>query len=295
MSLQINKLNIATASIVNHVTVIRELMVSPAIGGVTAWNLDVSGSINVESYGTWTITPTATFTASVKMWGAGGNGRGTAYGGAGGFSSGSVTFEENVPYTMLVGQGGVSVYGNAGTRVLGGGAPGRKFSSTNPCGGGLSGIFSGSYSLSGAVIVAGGGGAGHTFGAVRGGAGGGLTGQSGDGGSTGGTQTSGGSPGTSSGTGEYGAAMLGGRGSSQAGSAGNCGAGGGYYGGGGGDGDGDSASGGSGYVHPTKVCNGITVSGDRATPANSSDPSRGSAGSSTDNGANAPAGRVIIS
>jgi len=295
MSLQIHNLHITTATArpkTPPVPPARTFNVSPAISGKTVWSLESSGSINVGSYGTWTLTPNSTFTASVKMWGAGGNGKGSNYGGAGGFSSGSISFEQDVPYVMLVGQGGVSVVGNSGTRVLGGGAPGRKTSSTNPCGGGLSGIFSGSYVQSAAIMVAGGGGAGQVGSP---GAGGGSSGQNGQGGSTGGTQLAGGSPGTSGGTGEAGAALLGGRGSSQAGSVGNTGAGGGYFGGGGGDGNGDSASGGSGYIHPTKTTNGVTVAGSATTPANSADSDRGGSGASTNNDTPGISGRVIIS
>lgn len=292
MSLQIKNLHIIDASVKAQPPAPRVFSVSPAISGNSTWNLDSQGKINLGTYGTWTITPQSTFTASVKMWGAGGNGKGSNYGGAGGFSSGSISFEQDVPYVMLVGQGGVSVVGNSGTRVLGGGAPGRKISSTNACGGGLSGIFSGSYTQANSIMIAGGGGGGQT--GIPG-AGGGLTGGNGLGGSTGGTQIAGGSPGTSGGTGEAGSALLGGRGSSQAGSVGNTGAGGGYFGGGGGDGDGNSSSGGSGYVHPTKTIGGITVAGSGSTPANSSDVSRGNAGGSTNNHMPGNPGRVIIS
>ena len=54
--------------------------ISPAVSGLTTWDLDVNGALNLSTAGTWTITTTAPFSASVKMWG----------GGAGyGFSSGA--------------------------------------------------------------------------------------------------------------------------------------------------------------------------------------------------------------
>jgi hypothetical protein len=154
--------------------------------------------------------------------------------------------------------------------------------------GGLTGIFSSSISQANSIMIAGGGGIGTDYiGSYggNGGAGGGSSGQDGTGNGLqngkGGTQIAGGSPAVYN--------------SQKAGSAlqvngGDGGAG--YWGGGAQNAAG--SGGGSGYIHPTKVTSGITVTGNYSTPANSSDSERsGSAQGSLGNTAGSM-GIIII-
>ena len=128
--------------------------ISPAIiDGNTIVNFKaIGGVLSVNANGAYNLTPTNTFSANVMVWGAGG-GSSTGNGGAGGFSSGLMTFFANVSYNVVVGRAGAS-----GT------------------GGGGSGI---EYLANANVIIAAGGGGGA--GSGNGGAGGGLVAQNGAG------------------------------------------------------------------------------------------------------------------
>jgi len=187
----------------------RSFAISPPLNGATTWSLDADGSLGIGDSGTWVITPTVTFDARVKMWGAGGGSgfRGRGFGGGGGYSEGVVTFRAGVTYTVIVGGGGkgarVAACGGAGGFGGGGaggglhsaaeGAPGVPFGAGGPGhagdgveygaaggGGGLSGLFVGaSPSQSSALLIAAGGGGG-AYSATDGGAGGGERGDPGE-------------------------------------------------------------------------------------------------------------------
>jgi len=241
------------------------------------------------------------------MWGGGGSGRSgsneysglVSVGGAGGYTYGTMSFVKDQPYTVVVGQSGYLTGSANGTRTIGGGGYGRRATGVmNGIGGGLSGIFQGSYSHANSVMVAGGGAAaGHA--AYNGGnyfapAGGGLSGQ----GTTernqagqSGTQLAGGAP-SAYNDGTSGSMLLGGLGSTGATFGyGIPGAGSGYYGGGGGNAG--HAGAGSGFISGT-VVGGATVAGTNITPANYSDPLRGNSGQGG-SGSSGTNGRVIIS
>jgi len=286
MSLQINNLHITTATAKPKTPPGREFTISPSLYGRTRWNLDNLSRMNISGSGQWTITPTTDFTANVKMWGASGTMYTSGNAGAGGYSSGTASFKGGVPYILVVGEGGKRVvgsgyhgYGNGGYTF---------YSSGNAVqGGGMSGIFSESYTQNGAIIIAGGGGSG-IHGSYTNGAGGGSSGQNANnGGNTGGTQSAGG-------TGTYTGSAL--RGSvCPVSTSYNSAGGGGYYGGGAGSGV-SSASGGSGYIRTSVVTNGVTTTGVGSTPANASDIDRGSSGGR--DSSSSPIGndgRVIIS
>jgi len=236
--------------------------ISPSVGGKLSFNLNVE-KLNISSSGTWTITPQGNFSASIKMWGAGGS---SVNGGAGGFSSGSMGFVANQAYVIVVGEGGA----NHNRRTIGGGGFSVAYSDYQ--GGGLTGLFQSTYTQSNALIIAGGGGG--QYGA---GAGGGSSGQNGSVpgsySSTAGTQTAGGADG--------GAALLGANGYY------GSGGGGGYFGGG--TNENAPSSGGSGYIKSGTIISGSTSTGNRTTAANSTDSERGTAGNSGTNG------RIIIS
>ena len=306
MSLQINTFNSTTVT-VKPKPVTRVFSVSPAIYGTTLWDIDQQSQLNVSSSGIWTLTPNIDFTASVKMWGAGGSGRSGSYeysgevgcGGAGGYTYGTMSFVKDQTYILVVGQGGYLTGSANGTRTIGGGGYGRRATGVmNGIGGGLSGIFQGSYSHANSVMVAGGGAAaGHA--AYNGGnyfapAGGGLSGQ----GTTerfqagqSGTQLAGGAPAAYN-DGTSGSMLLGGLGSiGGTFRYGIPGAGSGYYGGGGGNAG--HAGAGSGFISGT-VVGGATVAGTNITPANYSDPLRGNSGQGG-SGSSGNDGRVIIS
>jgi len=290
MSLHITNLNSVTVA-VKPKNVYRTFTISPAWSGSSTINID-DGAMNIGSYGTYTITPTTTFTASVKLWGAGGGGVAPVGSGAGGgFSHGTVRFVEGVQYIIVVGQGGSVVSGSTGPRTHGGGGYGRNTGLTvNPRGGGLSGIFSGSYLQGNSIIVAGGGGGGRFSNQVRQGAGGGLTGQNGY--TTGASLNSVGATTASAGYwyGNVGKAdggpLIGGIGPSSSYSAPG---GGGYFGGGGAD---SMGSGGSGYISPTIT--GSSFSGSYLYPANYTDPDNGGSGYPGIQNVSGTNGRVII-
>jgi len=253
--------------------------ISPAVSGKTTWNTAIDGPLSISASNTYTLTPTYAFTASIKMWGAGG-GQGTqdsSKAGAGGFSSGTMTFTAGQAYVLLVGGGGKT--GGGGT-ALGGGGGGSE--SLRGGGGGYSGIFISSISQANARLMAGGGGGsgGNGGGLSVSGAGGGLAGQAGGTGIAGGTQISG----TSGGTALQGASD-------------RSGGGGGYFGGGAGGDSGyyvPGAGGGSGYINSTYVSSGVTTAGNYTTVANSSDADRGNSGNVSSSAGQGQDGRVYI-
>ena len=264
------------------------------------------------------VVPTGLTTVDVKMWGgAGGRGVGqngnNQPGGAGGYTSATLSVTPGETLNVLVGGGGLGA-ASTGTNgswfsPIGGGFPdgGGRTSNANGAGGGRSEIKRGTSDL----LIAGGGGGGgtnlSTDNISLGGAGGGASGASGgnsnnEHGGSGGSQSAGGAAGTGVHSGASGAAFQGGQLSTSM-SFGTCGGGGGYYGGGtgsnayGSNDDGAGCGGGSGYTTTTGVTSPVTTVGTGTTPANNSDTAyvTGTAvggGASTANGGN---GLVIIS
>jgi hypothetical protein len=175
----------------------------------------------------WTV-PAGISYIFVKVWGAGGGGgrvSGWSYGspgGGGGHSRGVIPVAAGETLTVIVGSGGVQIPGPVTSFGGGGGNLNTTDQTYGGQGGGLSGIFRGSYTQSGALIVAGGGGGGgssRTWIGNGGGAGGGIEGQRGgspyDGkilaGGAGGTQTAGGAAGSGyTNNGTAGTALVGG-------------------------------------------------------------------------------------
>ena len=246
--------------------------------------------------------------ASGYNYSSGGGGSRASYtGGAGGFTTGTVTVRADTntqtpSYVMSVGQGGqaTDVGNNYTNSAYNGGGRGRvgTHHGVGGGGGGYSGIFLQSKTHGTAVLVAGGG-AGSIGGGVGEitdyypGSGGGLTGQ--DGGQSshsshanvsrgrGGTQTAGGIKGTGDYSPTAGSALQGGDGGHM-----NGGGGGGYYGGGGGNHKnnyGSSGSGGgSGYIAHSSVSDASTQRTDMTTHAPSTiDPPGTSAAGYTGN------------
>lgn len=269
-------------------TNVKTFNISPAVDGKTTWDLEVEGSLNLSTYGTWTLTPTNNFSTVTKIWGGGGGVPTYAasnYGGAGGAAAGTISFTSGTSYDLIVGQGGAGVAAN---RNAGGAGAG-------------SGIQFTTGSVP--ILVAGGGGGGYSSAGRRAGAGGGSEGQAGDGaaGGLGGTQSgpgigrSGGRRTGASGSGRNGGQLgtgtaatrtstgfgTGGAGAYNGGDAGSGGGGSGYYGGaeGGGDSGGFGGGGGSGYYNPTYVSSATLYQGNYEIPGNSSDADRGTAGS----------------
>lgn len=270
----------------------RTFAVTPAISGKDFWNLNFvkDGEINIGSFGEWTLTALDTFTATVKMWGAGGA-RGYASnqsitstslqgnGGSAGYSTATITFRRGQKYIIQVGQGGSRTTTiKDGATYLSGGV-GVTFGGTE--GGGYTGLFIDSVSQGNVMLIAGGGGAGGdtTFNGT-GGAGGGITGgnavNTSQGGS-GGTLLAGGASGGGNGP-TAGTALRGGKGQINATSqASEGGGGGGYFGGGGGNvGGGGGGSGRIGLF--ADVTSGTTTAGSGNTVANDTDADRAGAG-----------------
>lgn len=263
-----------------------QFTISPAINNASYWDLENSNDLVLDAAEIYTITLNEDINVNVKMWGAGGSTTGDVSGGAGGYSSGTIAMTSGSTYKLRIGS------------PTGGGSGG------SGAGGGYSGIFLTDETHANSVMIAGaGGGGGSTYSTTQyQGAGGGSSGQSGSGAASGtsgvgGSQTAGGA-GASSGSawgGGSGGALTGGAGAST-GAYGGGGGGSGYYGGGGGasriGGDGGNnvcGGGGSGYIGHSSVTNGVTTTGNRTTPANSSDSDRGTAGNP------ATAGKIIIS
>lgn len=213
-------------------------------------------------YGSYVFVPNDSFIGLVHMWGAGGGGyynSGDSWAGGGGYSQAIMRFEQDIPYTIVVGEAGHW----AATSTHGGGGRGHG-TSNGGSGGGLSGIFFNTYhtgrsvwghgtppvSQSNALIIAGGGGGkGHHNQAVNfgnAGGGGGWIGKQAHN-ATGGTQTAGGAAGYSNA--QAGSALHGGQAGNNASWLG--GGGGGWYGGGGGGHSGvhhNGGAGGSGHI-----------------------------------------------
>lgn len=252
---------------------VRTFTISPAVGGKTTWDLDVDGSLNLDSAGTWTITPTATFTVDAKVWGAAGGSLGGGYnGGGGGGAVGTVTLTGGQSYAIYVGSGG-PVQTSEWTR---------------------GGTYSGIRTSSGtAIIIAGAGGGSGNSGS--GGAGGGTNGASASGGGGGATQTAGGSGGGGSEcTGDPGTAWAGGYECyNHNGPSGGSG----YFGGGGTGADPyirHGGGGGSGYLNATFVAGGTLYTGSGINPGNASDSDRGTAGSAITTYGTGNNGKVIL-
>ena len=233
-------------------------------GGSFYRNYDTTGEPWFD-YGSHVLKPQNDFLAWVQMWGAGGAGQhrsGDTAAGGGGFTQALVQFKAQIPYTIVVGQGGN--FDNVATH--GGGGRGH---SSGGSGGGLSGLFMGSthfgksswahtttpVTQSQALLIAGGGGGKgyHTqshHGA--GGGGGGWDGRSGHN-SGGGGQTGGGGGGYNGG--QTGQALHGGHSGSNTSWLG--GGGGGWYGGGGGGHTSNHHNGGGGgsghYAYPSNI------------------------------------------
>jgi len=235
----------------------------------------------------------------VELWGGGGGGgnAGSDIGGGGGYASATIAVTPGEALIVVEGgpgQGGVS---HAPGGCYGGGRGG--YYTYSAGGGGFSGVFRGSISHAGALVMAGGG-AGNAGGTSvsYAGAGGGLEGQDGtahggyggyDGG-YGGTQTEGGA---SNGDGRAGVALLGGY-ASVCGSNGAGGGGGGYYGGGGGGNNYASGGGGSGYIGGPGVSGGTLIAGDQSTPGNDADPDRAGAGQGSTGSFSAATGGLVL-
>ena len=251
---------------VSYVRPVYDFTISPAYSGKSTWDLTADGPLILSTSGSWIITPANLINTKIKMWGGGGASFKAAWkGGGGGFSSGSVQLEPGVPYRIVT-----SMNGSNG--IIGSG--------------GLTGIFSSSISQANSIMIAGGGGIGTDYiGSYGGdgGAGGGSSGQDGTGNGLqngrGGTQIAGGSPAIYNGV-PAGSALQANGGDGGAG----------YWGGGAQNAAG--SGGGSGYIHPTKVVNGTTVTGASSTPANSSDSER--SGSAQGSLGNTPGSMGII-
>ena len=284
--------------------------ISPAVSGVTSWDLRNNGDLSLTSAGDWTITlSNGPIYAFGKIWGGAGGteylqNAGTTASGGGGYSYGNLTLNNGTTYPLLVGGGGTgpTALGLGGAGGYGGGGCGAGTSGTGtntatafgsggtangsgggngPAGGGggCSGIFTTSKTFANAQLIAGGGGGTPGYNANAGGAGGGAAGAAGGSGTGagggGGTQSAGGAAG---GTGSAGAAGYGGFGGIATGQGAGGGGGGGYYGGGGGAPTGGAGGGGSGYFGGSIVAGGSTTAGSGVTPGNSADADRGTAG-----------------
>jgi hypothetical protein len=213
--------------------------ISPAIvGSNTIIDLrDLNGVLTLNTFGSYNLTPISTFSANVLVWGAGGA-HSTGNGGAGGFSTGGITFNANVSYNVVVGRAGSSGSGGGGSGI-------EYLTNSVP------------------IIVAGGGGGG---GSGRGGAGGGWFAQNG-GGANGASSFGFVSPGSfklgSPSAGSFGFG---------AGGAGGGGGGGGLYGGGA---SGAGGGGGGGFLNFDVMVLANTETGANNIPPNASYPDRG--------------------
>jgi hypothetical protein len=281
-----------------------DVVISPAVGGVSNWIFATHGNISITTPGEYTLTFTSNYSKVVKMWGAGGapNSGGSASwgaGGAGGAATGTVAFTAGTTYYFRVPQSGRNVAGSAPALSYGAGNSGGVFSvGTAGSGGGYAGIFQNSVTQANAILMAGGGGGGASdrsdgLGGRGGTAGGGTAGQTiADFQASPGTQSAGGAAaGGSSPT--SGSALQGGNGSGGGG-----GGGGGYYGGGGGGTQGDGGyggAGGSGYYNTSIVTSATLYTGSGTTPGNSADAQRpGTAGAATTAGGTSSNGAILL-
>lgn len=274
---------------------------SPAIGGLTL--LANPGAVAVTVPAVYTLTALNNFSATVKVWGAGGSGwpNGNAAGGSGGYSTGVVTFAAGQTYTVVCGEQGYTTGQPRGNYIGGGGV------GPDGSGAGYSGIFLGAASQANALLIAGGGGSGANNGGINawGGAGGGSSGNAGGVYSftsgQGGTQSAGGAGSNCTPAGGTGQALLGGNYGGPSGAGG----GGGYWGGGGCGGSTNvsapGAGGGSGYFKPSApVASGSTTTGNNGGAVANAPPSTADANYSAPagyggaNGSNGSAGRLVI-
>jgi len=280
--------------------------ISPAVSGISTWDTTINGALILDTYGTWTITPTSNMNANVVMWGAGGGGAtgstdgGTVphrsmRGGGGGSANGFMILNAGISYIVRVGRGGRGANATAITYFADVGGGGAAYGDGNwgsGSGGAYTGVFRTSETQANAVMIAGGGGGSglnrHSNNNSGGGAGGGTNGQRGfyDGTNAspgtnsvtggGGTPSAGGSgaTGTSYGTANSGGALIGGTISGSVTLIGS-GGGSGYYGGGAGTYSGDvvgGGGGGSGFAN-SSVTSGVTLhTGDRFNPGNNTHP-----------------------
>lgn len=265
----------------------------------TIYNM-ASSTITFSTPGEYSIVLAYPSKVRARVWGAGGGGSqpggwgSESIGGSGGFSTGIVSLAEGTS-KIIVGEGG---NGNTARFVFGGGRSaqpngGESDNRYSACGGGFSGILSGSGVVhdstpsvnnnyrtallqARSIIIAGGGGGGgnRSGGTVNNFIGGHGGGSSGTGGmvngsiqsATAGTQTSAGS--NSFGDqwgGRIAAAFMGG--SSGSGQGYGAGGGGGYFGGSSGENSSymSGGGGGSGFIHPTLVTSGSTSAGSSQT------------------------------
>lgn len=274
--------------------------VSPSVDGFANWRLN-DQSLIISTAGEYKITLYESSTFRARVFGAGGGGAQQGgwsqgyVGGSGGYATGIVTLPAGT-HTVIVGQGG---FGNAFRATIGGGGSAQPKDGTtdnrySACGGGFSGILSGSgtvhdgtggggnttYRTSGvqarSVIIAGGGGGGGTRTGSDvshiGGHGGGSSGTGGyymgnlDNSSFGSQSSAGSLRPNQWGQNRAGEYMLGGHGGDQGYGGGG---GGGYFGGSTSDsntsGSMGGGGGGSGYVHPTLVSSGSLIAGSGQT------------------------------
>lgn len=284
-----------------------------SVGGIASQG-QVFSSQGAASF----VVPTGISSLTLKMWGGAGGGGGGgataagAAGGGGGYVTSTISVTAGETLSVYVGGGGAG--GSYDARGVGAGGGGG--------GGGFTSLYRGSTAL---AIAGGGGGGGGGRQALAGGAGGAGGGTSGINGSNGGTTvagragtaSTGGAAGTGGTNGIAGASLLGGDGgdgqsSQSSGSgagggaigagnggspnltatrAGGGGGGSGYFGGGGGGGSASTTSvsgggGGGGSSYTIAGSTGVTnTAGSGATPANSSDTVRNSAGSGGEGGA----------
>ena len=224
--------------------------------------------------------PSGVTAVTATMWGGAGGGsigEGTdGTGGAGGFATGTVNTTSISSFAVAVGGGG-TVTGNGSSRgsraYPNGGLASLRSNYQNGNGGGLSGIFNGSFTFSNSLIIAGGaGGSGGKGGAgvgSTGGHGGGSTGGGGHSSNAGGSMTTTGATQSAAGASPTSGGLPSGTapGQLQGGDSGNGqawnaswnatgGGGSGYYGGGSIDSNHAGGGGGSGYLHPTLVSSG---------------------------------------
>jgi len=265
----------------------------PPIGSIKTWAFTTNGAFSfgantVTTGGNcYVITPTTTFVANVKLWGAGGGGGNSradsssaVYGGSGGATYGQIMFQSGQPYTVFTGAAGPAfdtptfqtkgASGGAATGIL------------------LGNIFSTNSSVTPLAIAGGGGGASaytdvSAQGWQKSGAGGGTLGQLGDAYTTILTRTStSGAPILSypgpvqSGLPNWADGYNGGHNLASSYSA--------LGGGGGGNPGGQEESGGSGFVANSESITLTTINGVYAVPALYDDSVRGLSGDSDSGG-----------
>ena len=285
-----------------------DLIIDPPYLGKKNLIFRTDGDLNFGNASSYTMVPIVSFSATIKMWGAGGGPGGShlviypptiyiGFGGGGGFSAGTYTFQANSSYQIYIGRGGrrdnITNLNTAGATYLSGGVQ-KNDVLWGSEGGGLSGIFigQGSYSQASAIIIAGGGGGGsNSQYTIGGSAGGGTSGGPTDGGQSGrpGTQMNGGQSCSYNGC-SNGKALTGGLGQNYQACLG--GGGGGYWGGGGGNVGG--GGGGSGFVGGIGLTDTTTTTGANNIAGNSVDFKCSGAGQGRMNDTMGSDGKVII-